>query len=150
MTCSMSRKGNCWDNAPAESFFSSLKNEQVHGCRYRTREEARIDLSGYIEPFYNRKRWHSAPGYLSPAGFMARPGWKEPHDSFVLVGEKPRKSHFQRCPANWHELAQMFVPGRVPEITGPLLAVILGLVLYFLDLRGIRSRMPSGNSESNK
>ena len=52
MVCSMSRKGNCWDNAPTESFFNSLKNERVHGTRYRTRAEAQADLFDYIEPFY--------------------------------------------------------------------------------------------------
>ena len=70
IVCSMSRKGNCWDNAPSESFFNSLKNERVHGCRYRTREEARADLFDYIEPFYNRKRSHSTLGYASPTEFM--------------------------------------------------------------------------------
>ena len=62
MTCSMSRKGNCWDNAPAESFFNSLKNERVHGTRYATREEAIADLFEYIEVFYNRRRRHSTLG----------------------------------------------------------------------------------------
>ncbi len=70
MGCSMSRKGNCWDNAPAESFFNSLKNERVHGTRYRTRAEATIDLFDYSEPFYNRKRLHSTLGYRSPRGFL--------------------------------------------------------------------------------
>ena len=59
MTCSMSRKGNCWDNAPTESFFNSLKNERVHGTRYATQDEAIADLFAYIEPFYNRSRRHS-------------------------------------------------------------------------------------------
>ena len=49
MTCSMSRKGNCWDNAPTESFFNSLKNERVHGTRYSTRAEAVADLFDYID-----------------------------------------------------------------------------------------------------
>jgi putative transposase len=53
MRCSMSRKGNCWDNAPTESFFNSLKNERVHGERYRTRQAAIADLFEYIEVFYN-------------------------------------------------------------------------------------------------
>ena len=63
MTCSMSRKGNCWDNAPTESFFNSLKNERVHGTRYATHDEARADLFDYIEVFYNRSRRHSTLGY---------------------------------------------------------------------------------------
>jgi putative transposase len=71
MTASMSRKGNCWDNAPMESFFNSLKNERTHHQRYATREEARQDTFEYIEVFYNRSRRHSALGYQSPAAFYA-------------------------------------------------------------------------------
>ena len=67
--CSMSRKGNCWDNAPMESFFATLKKELVHQERYATREEARQSLFEYIEVFYNRVRRHSAIGYQSPTGF---------------------------------------------------------------------------------
>lgn len=63
MVCSMSRRGNCWDNAPTESFFNSLKNERMHGTRYSTRADAQIDLFDYIEPFYNRTRRHSTLGY---------------------------------------------------------------------------------------
>ena len=70
MVCSMSRKGNCWDNAPTESFFNSLKNERVHGTRYGTRAEAIADLFDYIEPFYNRRRHHSTLGYASPEQFL--------------------------------------------------------------------------------
>ncbi len=70
MVCSMSRKGNCWDNAPTESFFNSLKNERVHGTRYRTRADAMADLFDYIEPFYNRRRRHSTLGYTSPMKFL--------------------------------------------------------------------------------
>jgi transposase InsO family protein len=66
IVCSMSRKGNCWDNAPVESFFATLKKEEVHREEYRTREQAKASLFYYIEVFYNRKRRHSALGYLSP------------------------------------------------------------------------------------
>ena len=69
MHMSMSRKGNCWDNAPMESFFSTLKKELVHHRKYRTREEARRDIFEYIEVFYNRERLHSSLGYLSPAQY---------------------------------------------------------------------------------
>ncbi len=62
----MSRKGNCWDNAPMESFFASLKKELVHGADFATRERARAEIFEYIEVFYNRVRRHSALGYLSP------------------------------------------------------------------------------------
>jgi putative transposase len=71
MTASMSRKGNCWDNAPMESFFNSLKNKRTHHQRYATREEVRRDTFEYIEVFYNRSRRHSALGYQSPAAFHA-------------------------------------------------------------------------------
>ncbi|MCC4114749.1 IS3 family transposase [Aromatoleum toluclasticum] len=67
---SMSRKGNCWDNAPTESFFNSLKNERVHGVSYATRNEATSDLFQYIAVFYNRSRRHSTLGYLSPTTFL--------------------------------------------------------------------------------
>lgn len=66
---SMSRTGNCWDNACVESFFSSVKNELVHHRDYSTREEARQDLFEYIEIFYNRKRRHSALGYKTPSEY---------------------------------------------------------------------------------
>lgn len=69
MQCSMSRKGNCWDNACSESFFNSLKNERVPGTRYSTQAEAKADIFDYIEPFYNRKRLHSTPGFASPINF---------------------------------------------------------------------------------
>lgn len=67
MVASMSRKGNCWDNAPMESFFNSLKNERVFHEDYETRTEAKQDVFEYIEMFYNRRRRHSALGYCSPA-----------------------------------------------------------------------------------
>ena len=70
MRCSMSRKGNCWDNAPTESFFNSLKNERVHGQRYRMRADAKADVFEYIEIFYNRVRRHSTLGQTSPERFL--------------------------------------------------------------------------------
>ena len=66
---SMSRKGNCWDNAAMESFFGTLKQELVHRETYATREEARRSLFEYIEVFYNRQRLHSTLGYLSPVQY---------------------------------------------------------------------------------
>lgn len=70
MTCSMSRKGNCWDNAPTESWFNSFKNERVHGVRYATHAEMSAVGFEYIEVFYNRKRLHSTLGYKAPAPFL--------------------------------------------------------------------------------
>jgi len=69
IACSMSRRGDCWDNAPMESFFASLKKELIHGADFATREEARAAVFEYIEVFYNRVRRHSALGYLSPDEF---------------------------------------------------------------------------------
>ena len=63
---SMSRKGNCWDNAVSESFFHTLKTELTHHCQFQTRKEAKQAVFEYIEVFYNRERLHSANGYLSP------------------------------------------------------------------------------------
>jgi transposase InsO family protein len=67
--CSMSRKGNCWDNAVVESFFSTLKTELVHRVDFLTRAAAKSALFEFIEVFYNRKRRHSSLGYVSPAEF---------------------------------------------------------------------------------
>ena len=69
MISSMSRKGNCYDNAPMESFWGTLKNELVHHRRYTTREQARREITEYIELFYNRQRRHSRLGNRSPASF---------------------------------------------------------------------------------
>jgi putative transposase len=66
---SMSRRGNCYDNAVMESFFSSLKKERVRGKTYLTRDAARADIFDYIEVFYNRTRRHSKLGMLSPVDF---------------------------------------------------------------------------------
>lgn len=72
MTASMSRKGDCWDNAPMESFWGTLKNELVHHRRYRTRAQAIQEITEYIEIFYNRQRKQARLDYLSPAAFTQR------------------------------------------------------------------------------
>jgi transposase InsO family protein len=69
IVCSMSRRGNCWDNAVAESFFATLKVELVHATSWATRGTARAALFDYLEVFYNGTRRHSALGYLSPRAF---------------------------------------------------------------------------------
>jgi len=69
LVCSMSRKGDCWDNAVAESFFATLKIELVHRTRFTTRAQARAAVFEYIEAFYNRRRRHSTLGYVSPIDF---------------------------------------------------------------------------------
>lgn len=73
MLCSMIRKGNCWDNAPTESWFGSFKNERVYGERFETRDDMKAMAFEYIEVFYNRKRMHSTLGYKSPMQFLG--GW---------------------------------------------------------------------------
>ena len=65
----MSKKGNCYDNAKSESFFSTLKNELVHRLEYQTKKEAILSIFEWIEVFYNRKRIHSSIGYQSPVDF---------------------------------------------------------------------------------
>ncbi len=66
---SMSRRGDCWDNAVAESFFKTLKAELIYHRRYQTRDEARLEIFDYIEVYYNRQRKHSTNGYLSPVNY---------------------------------------------------------------------------------
>lgn len=72
LVASMSGRGNCYDNAVAESFFSNLKNELVHHSDFHTREAARAAIFNYIEIFYNRRRRHQALGYISPVQFEER------------------------------------------------------------------------------
>jgi transposase InsO family protein len=69
ISCSMSRRGNCWDNAPVESFFGTLKQELVNRCHFATREAARQEVFEFIEVWYNRQRRHSSLGYVSPEEF---------------------------------------------------------------------------------
>ena len=69
---SMSRRGNCYDNAVAESFFSTLKNELVHHCNFRTRSEARLAIFEFIEVFYNRERRHASLDFVSPVEYETR------------------------------------------------------------------------------
>jgi len=69
ITCSMSRRADCWDNAPMESFFASLKKELIHGSDFATRAAARAAVVEYIEVFYNNQRLHSSLGYVSPAEY---------------------------------------------------------------------------------
>ena len=72
MKASMSRRGNCYDNAPMESFWGTLKNELVHHTRYATREEAIREITEYIEVFYNRERRQKRLGYLSPVAYVRK------------------------------------------------------------------------------
>ena len=78
MIPSMSRKGNGYDNAPMESVWGTLKNELVHHRRYETREQARREITEYIESFYNRQRRHSRLGNCSPAAFAQQWARQQP------------------------------------------------------------------------
>jgi len=81
MKQSMSRKGNCWDNAPMESWFASLKKEQVHLQHFKTRAQARSNIFDYIEVFYNKVRRHSKINNMSPADFERK--WRMEQDQKV-------------------------------------------------------------------
>lgn len=65
----MSKRADCWDNAPSESFFASLKKDRVYHKAYKTRKEAKLDIVDYLEMFYNSRRLHSTLGYVSPRQF---------------------------------------------------------------------------------
>ena len=72
VTQSMSRKGNCWDNAVAESFFKTLKSELIHVAKPTTMTETRVSVFEFIEVWYNRKRMHASLGYLTPVEYEAK------------------------------------------------------------------------------
>lgn len=72
VTQSMSGKGDCWDNAPAESFFKTLKTEMVYQCEFKSKKEAKLAVFEYIEVWYNRRRRHSMLGFLTPEEFFKR------------------------------------------------------------------------------
>src|SRR5262252_4492514 len=103
MQPSMSRKGNCWDNAVAESFFHTLKTELIYTEDYDTHEAAQAAVFEYIEVFYNRQRCHSANGYLAP-----------------LVYEQALKTSEIFCPEKcWHIICRVMLNARIPnEIDG--------------------------------
>jgi putative transposase len=69
VVCSMSRRGDFWDNSAMESFFSSLKTERINRKQYRTRDQAKADVFDYIERFYNPRRRNSTIGFVSPVEF---------------------------------------------------------------------------------
>lgn len=87
--CSMSGVGQCWDNAPMESFFATLKKELVHDEDYQTREQARASIFEYIEVFYNRQRRHSTLGYESPERYEQQRAQKRRSVSPALFGPEP-------------------------------------------------------------
>jgi transposase InsO family protein len=90
----MSRRGDCWDNAVAESFFATLKVELVHDATWPTRATARTELFEYLELFYNGQRRHSALGYLSPRAFERKRTQEALATSTLLqLRGTPRRSH---------------------------------------------------------
>lgn len=95
ITCSMSRSGNCWDNAAMESFYSTLKTERTSRKNYQSRDEARADVFDYIERIYNPKRRHSTLGYLSPIDYEAEGGVNgigSSPTSAESIGDRSRRS----------------------------------------------------------
>jgi putative transposase len=96
----MSRRGNCWDNAPVESFFGTLKQELVNHSPFATRAAARKDVFEYIEVWYNRQRRHSSLCYVSPARCSRREAYRQP--LLNRVSAKDGKGHFTtRCGKHW-------------------------------------------------
>ena len=100
MLASMSGTGNCFDNAPMESFWHSLKVERVHDAGYETRAQAKQDVFSYIEMFYNIERRHSSLGYLSPRAFENR-YWSEQNELFVQVPNKSFRK-LDKITLSWH------------------------------------------------
>jgi putative transposase len=86
IVCSMSRRGNCWDNAPTESFFATIKKELIHRTRFVTRQEAHKAIFAYIEIWYNRRRKHSTLGYLSPEAFERKHQKEQQHSQSQASG----------------------------------------------------------------
>ena len=111
----MSRRADCYDNAPMESFFHTLKTELVHHQHYATREEARRDIFAYIEGFYNRTRRHSAIGYLSPIEMELKAVYLCPFFRGKINGSAPSAPR------------QTFRPGGVNRI-GPSASARRGLL----------------------
>jgi transposase InsO family protein len=97
ITCSMSRRGNCWDNAVAESFFATLKKDLLYRRLLKPRDITRIEVADYIDSFYNVRRRHSSLGYLSPLEFELRhPG----NSGYASVpGVKGKQEAVQEIPA---------------------------------------------------
>jgi len=87
VTPSMSRKGNCYDNAVSESFFATLKKELIYRTEYATHEQARASIFEYIEVFYNRQRMHSTLNYLSPVEFQQQ--WHIEQTKVAAAGLQP-------------------------------------------------------------
>ena len=82
--CSLSRRGECWDNAAMESFFSSLKSERLNRRTYRSRDDVRADVFSYIEQFYNPRRRHSTLGYVSPMEYEKQAGFRLTRCTLIL------------------------------------------------------------------
>jgi putative transposase len=116
--CSMSGVGQCWDNAPMESFFASLKKELVHHEDYQTRAEARASIFEYIETFYNPKRRHSSLGYVSPAEFeQARRSDASMSCSPALQGPSMHNTSHQTCGHEARPRSPEVSLGRMPPGT---------------------------------
>jgi putative transposase len=113
--CSMSEPGQCWDNAPMESFFASLKKELVHHEDYQTRTEAKASIFEYIETFYNPKRRHSSLGYLSPVEYEeARCRNAGELHSLPLQGNHLHNSSHEPCGQDARQRSDSSKPGRMP------------------------------------
>jgi putative transposase len=114
IACSMSGVGQCWDNAPMESFFASLKKELIHHEDYQTRSEARASIFEYIEVFYNRKRRHSSLGYLAPTEFeRAWSGGTAPQPHSLPHGNHRHNTKQEPCGQDARPRSDSSHPGRM-------------------------------------
>ena len=93
IVCSMSRRGNCWDNAVVESFFATVKTELIHRRSWPTRREVITAITEYIEVFYNRHRFHSFLAYRSPADYEEETRRTAAHCSLTELSTKPGQDH---------------------------------------------------------
>jgi putative transposase len=115
IACSMSGVAQCWDNAPMESFFASLKKELTHHEDYQTRAEAKASIFEYIEVFYNHKRRHSSLGYLSPAEYEQDNRGETPeYHSHPLQGKDLHNSNHEPCGHDARQRSDSSPPGRMP------------------------------------
>ena len=123
----MSRRGNCWDNAVAESFFATLKIELAHDADWATRAQARGDVFAYIEGFYNGARRHSALGYLSPLMFERY--WVAAGSTAAPTASRPSEAGVEDKPSS-------VMPQRAPLARGAAISVSPHALSIALGLRG--------------
>ena len=104
--CSLSRRGDCWDNAAMESFFSSLKSERLNRRTYRSRDDVRADVFSYIEQFYNPRRRHSTLGYVSPMEYEKQAGIRLTRCTLILGQARVQSNNEMQASGIFRELGR--------------------------------------------